>query len=124
MRENMGLYRGKLRKSDQWVKGNLLVWKNGNCSILINDLESNTKLPMEVDPETVGQFTGLYDKNNNKIFEGDIVLLPKLYTEKKGVVRFCGTAFRVRNIFSYQLAESVEIIGNIYDNPELLKEGA
>ena len=89
----------------------------------------------EVDPETVGQFTDLNDKNGRKIFEGDIVLFADFFTDEihRGVVYWCDLAFWFdctetegdEGIYSldYICANIVEVIGNIYDNPELLKGG-
>ena len=89
----------------------------------------------EVDRETVGQFTGLTDKNGKQIFEGDIVKINGWwnaagwagYTENLTVVEFneslCG--FTPMCIYDcdcgvYHEARDTEVIGNIYDNPELL----
>ena len=76
--------------------------------------------------DTVGQYTGLTDKNGKKIFEGDIVGVgecDKIY--EKVVVYFDKGAFRVSQ-FAIDLLETrnidCEVIGNIYDNPELLEE--
>lgn len=94
-----------------------------------------------VDPETVCQYTGLTDKNGRKIFEGDIVsiFLRNLSGEKAkhtGVIGYNFSSFIVRLIeindsrflcsfkgndpFGHPMSE-IEIIGNIFDNPELLK---
>ena len=71
-------------------------------------------------PETVGQFTGLTDKNGKKIFEGDILEFRRGRTHavkfEDGAYIFTGTAIPVR------YADKFKVIGNIHDNPELLKE--
>ena len=81
----------------------------------------------EVDPETVGQFTGLTDKNGKKIFEGDIIRktnkgrYPEIFTAN------VYTNFPAKEKVYYGPCEyctescEYEIIGNIHDNPELLK---
>lgn len=100
---------------------------------------------LEVIPETVGQYTGLTDKNGKKIFEGDIVRyqfdnddcpFPNKNTEKRiGRVFFLefrasfsvtagrnGSVSMNNDLFKYvQNGNRVEVIGNIYDNPELLE---
>ena len=89
----------------------------------------------EVIPETVGQYTGITDKNGRKIFEGDIIKIPDDYEEfghNAGEIYEiyfgCG-GFRLKPKYSkargYWLEDDrmVEVIGNIHDNPELLKGG-
>ena len=91
---------------------------------------------LEVIPETVGQYTGLTDKNGMKIFEGDIVRhhndLPDSEIIEMGVVfwdeKYCGWrrtsngAFHHGVVDTYRISPECvyEIIGNIHDNPELI----
>lgn len=113
------LFRGKRIDSGEWVYGTMY-----KIAIDLNPfILTGGKLgcSYQVDEETVGQYTGLKDKNGKRIFEGDIVRLPELYGNGKAVIRFCGTAFKAcGELFSYQVSESMEVIGNVHDNPELL----
>ena len=132
------LFRGK-RTDGQWIYGGLLkVTYDGNTYNLIfadNFLfvfgEATAMEHACVDPATVGQFTGLTDKNGKKIFEGDVVKV--LQGKDKGIacVGFENGAFmlypQTGNIYERTLWEywyndwEVEIIGNIHDNHELLE---
>lgn len=129
------LFRGKLEYNGKWIYGDLLQYENGDVAIFGEKLSSFgcecTEMSKRdrVIPDTIGQYTGLKDKNGNKIFEGDIVIIGEKLKTK--VVYYDG-AFRMQSEFSptptdttdmgYMMREfSVRIIGNIHDNPELIK---
>lgn len=102
------------------------MYRNGTYRFRANDFEYTIMLA-EVDPKTIGQFTGLTDKNGNKIFEGDIVKCLSLeygYVNKEVYYAEDRARFVLGSLGSdYDFEEyiNVEVIGNIYDNKELLK---
>lgn len=125
------LFRGKRTDNGEWVYGDLI--QNVDCLKIREQEKSIKKIAKsyEVYPETVGQFTGLLDKNGKKIFEGDIVLGLFLFDMSiNAVVKFRDGAFGLEwrrgeiiefNAFTSLCNITYEIIGNIYDNPELLE---
>lgn len=123
------LFRGKRFDDGEWVYGFYSNTKGENGRFhYIQDENSFVK----VDPSTVGQYTGLTDKNGTKIFEGDILCTNSTVLSKLIVHWFerCGGFFLSDNkdieassltpIYSANLYKYV-VIGNIYDNPELTK---
>ena len=124
------LFRGKSTDNGEWVEGTYFPPANTLISYKLELIDGVvTFMDFCVIPETVGQYTGLTDKNGKKIFEGDIIRKtnegrhPKIFTAN---IR---TNFRVNEEVYYgpcdHFTESCEyeIIGNIHDNSELLKGG-
>lgn len=122
------IFRGKRLDNGEWVYGSLFAGfkKCYICPEAIAMYNFDGALCLggfiEVDPYTVGQYTGLTDKHGKKIFEGDIL---SLRTGRPHVVRFEDGAFILEDsAIPMKFAIKFEIIGNIYNNPEFLKEDA
>lgn len=125
------LFRGKREDNGEWVYGyyyTQIITHAGNRKSRDHFMRTEQNIRYEVDPDTIGQYTGLQDKNGVKVFEGDII---SAYNGRiKGPVIFDkrGLAFGVPNgpneiyQFSMNFLESkdIKVIGNIHDNPELL----
>lgn len=127
MREHMGLFRGKRTDNGEWVEGYLWV----NTSLVkakIPHITDGDGVICEVDPATVGECTGLIDKNGILIFEGDIVLKRTYNGKKPFPVTYNAGMFHCgygggssTPTHGYTLDDKrIEIIGNRYDNPELI----
>ena len=121
------LFRGKSIEPStegKWWCGSLLV--NGSyCYILPeNPITPLGIVKYRVDPETVGQSTGMTDKTGKKIFEGDIIKwIDSDGNNRIDKVLFSNGGFHLCNIY-YNIGgykgNSLEVIGNIHDNKELL----
>lgn len=123
------LFRGKRIDNGEWIASPNYSNIDGNISIgLQDDGERKFTRYYQVLPETVGQFTGLTDKNGTKIFEGDILYFH--FLDEDGIpapdeicietVEFINGAFCTDCDQLLQGIENSEFIGNIHDNPELI----
>lgn len=130
-------FRGKEIRTNQWVYGDFRMPPKKYPMITI--WEESRLIPHCIEflvlPESVGQFTGLHDKNGKEIYEGDIVNLVN-YGERGDALVLWNQDLgawclqlryepRVgsKTLGSWQEEEVLEVIGNIHDNPELLKGG-
>lgn len=120
-------FRGKRFDNGEWIEGSLLITE------LVGELEPphyficpiSEEGMYRVIPESAGQFTGLYDRNGKRIFEGDLAR-EKSFAHVLEIVwdkEECG--FMARSVMThmcYSINNKFKIIGNIHDNPELLGE--
>lgn len=118
-------FRGQRLDNGEWIYGSLVTLGGSAyiCSFTGASIKKTEffNLFTEVDPATVGQYTGLKDKNGKVIYEGDIVH----WNEYVGKVIFKNGLFarKFKNVSAslVSLLLVTEVIGNIHDNPELLK---
>ena len=145
-------FRGKLDKEDnEWFHGDLIqvgieekdyyiIDNNYSQLDSTKGIKLNTCLTPKIDKETLGQYTGLMDKTGIKIFEGDIVKInyrkgfkcgQAVFKEFISEVRFESASFAVSekissltkiNPLHIFMRNEIEVIGNVYDNPELLND--
>lgn len=127
------LFRGKRIDNGEWVKGFYVCVLDthyimtGKFDSLTNGIINSEAY--KVDPSTVGQFTGLCDKNGVRIFEGDIIEYTDGCNDWLGAVKYDGddAQFVVRFIggdvesFDNLYSGDCEVLGDIYDSPELLE---
>ena len=123
-------FRGKRLDNGNWIRGMLCYgrWNEPlkpfpNWKLEIQPIDDLMNLHVII-PETVGQYTGLKDKNGKEIYEGDIARLKDYHGERivsisfySGVYYYGGDGFSDEYMFN---SSDREVIGNIHDNPELL----
>lgn len=135
------LFRGKgtcgLNAGD-WIYGYYVkdFWKPTRCGCGIIPIDKERGGYCEVDPSTIGQYTGLTDKNGNKIFEGDIVddqefigvvkyneIIASYVVEINDTKQdyYHWSLLNMGDPLREKQLKYTEIVGNIYDNPELLE---
>ena len=137
--EDRYLFKAKFDDSDRWVKGQL-VEVNGTYLIIPNHASKilagwfSTSNIVEVKKDTICQCTGLKDKNGKLIWENDVVGFWDTYSTENGQAEMdCigkvvwddeTISFQVTNRLSaesYEVLDECSVIGNIFDNPELLE---
>ena len=137
------LFRGKRKDNGEWVEGYLYIRYFQELPHDRFVIEHKPKynhemwqpqyMVSEIDPETIGQYIGLTDKNGKKIFERDIVIFNRGRNLPNTIPRPLIIFFDERNAqftiyenpfatLQKDMMPECEVIGNIHDNPELLKE--
>lgn len=127
------LYRAiSLCRGEGWVYGQPRHYARNPHTEKWTIYDSITGIETDIGEETLGQYTGLTDKSGNKIFEGDIIAVDKIKGNIKKCVRYDvelgmwkadRTEGSAQDFELYVFADLGCVIGNIHDNPELLKGG-
>ena len=118
----------------RWVYGNLQVPSVEGVGYYMWDKIDGSQYQVEVDPETIGEFTSLKDRNGNDIYEGDIISFDWRSSDGIDITDLLEVRF-VRGVFAFlwdgdldheanivsPTHEWANVVGNIHDNPELIK---
>ncbi len=117
------LFRGKRIDNGKWVEGYLFkIWE---CAYILWGTTNDVPNMIEVDANTICQYTGLTDKNGNKIWENDIISYPQIHA--KGNVAFVEDTFVLFDEYDGKqyingMWNKFKVIGNVFDNADLVKE--
>ena len=114
------LFRGRNVKANVWEYGDLI--RNASGKTFIRKNYQDVDIFEEVCPETVGQWTGLTDRNGDYVYEGDILKDPD--NGNFGMVVWSGTSYHIKFGINMYCADDINyycLVGNKWDNPELLK---
>ena len=143
-------FRGKASHTGMWLYGDLIKIGNSYHILGKDDMREDghhitqdSDIPTWVDKDTIGQFIGLFDKNGKEIYEGDILtkfaninkisdpqlsnaepeyrLTTVVYDDAAFKITYDGKPDGVINYYGGAMVEDMEVVGNIHDNPELLK---
>ena len=130
MRTRDILFRGKRTYNGEWVEGLPSYDINGNMGDIVVYKGFCNCPTVGVKPETVCQYIGVNDKNDKKIFEGDICIIRSSSIDEEDgyfvvkwdneISRFCFDGDGITVDFGRYYSHEIEVIGNTYDNPELL----
>lgn len=128
------IFKAKRRDNKKWIEGYYCKYGDNDC--IIEPTTFGLAKGIGVIPETVGQYTGLLDKDGKKVFEGDVIKdlggsmdgIPRVVIWNEVWMEF--ETYLVKSHWAYGTNNSrlwlmrnreIEVIGNIHDNPELLE---
>lgn len=119
-------FRGKRLSTRKWVYGSLIQWKDGTMIIITENREDHSEF--YVNPDTVGQYTGLKDRNGKEVYEGDLLSSDGIecevaYDEYRASFHLIIDKIKGSTPLGDMMRSfGLQVIGNRWDNPELLED--